>query len=64
MGEPGIDAFEKLVALLNYPMFVVTTQANGTTAGCVVGFACQERPASVIACAREFSLQSRLSARR
>ncbi len=41
MGEPGIDAFEKLVALLNYPMFVVTTQANGTTAGCLVGFACQ-----------------------
>jgi hypothetical protein len=34
-------------------MFVVTTQANGTTAGCLVGFACQERPASVIACARE-----------
>jgi flavin reductase (DIM6/NTAB) family NADH-FMN oxidoreductase RutF len=41
VGEPGIDAFEKLVALLNYPMFVVTTQANGTTAGCLVGFACQ-----------------------
>ena len=29
------------MALLNYPMFVVTTQANGSTAGCLVGFACQ-----------------------
>ncbi|CAM3142511.1 flavin reductase [Mycobacterium tuberculosis variant microti OV254] len=41
MSEPGVNAFEKLVALLNYPMFVVTTQANGITAGCLVGFACQ-----------------------
>ncbi|HET9893307.1 MAG TPA: flavin reductase, partial [Mycobacterium sp.] len=24
MADPGTDAFEKLVALLNYPMFVVT----------------------------------------
>jgi flavin reductase (DIM6/NTAB) family NADH-FMN oxidoreductase RutF len=45
--EPGVNAFEKLVALLNYPMFVVTTQANGSTAGCLVGFASQAsiRPA-------------------
>lgn len=41
MSEPGVSAFEKLVALLNYPMFVVTTQANGVRAGCLVGFACQ-----------------------
>jgi flavin reductase (DIM6/NTAB) family NADH-FMN oxidoreductase RutF len=41
MSEPGIEAFEKLVALLNYPMFVVTTQAKGTAAGCLVGFASQ-----------------------
>ena len=41
MGEPGVSAFEKLVALLNYPMFVVTTQSNGSAAGCLVGFACQ-----------------------
>lgn len=39
--EPGADAFEKLVALLNYPMFVVTTQAGGVAAGCLVGFASQ-----------------------
>jgi flavin reductase (DIM6/NTAB) family NADH-FMN oxidoreductase RutF len=41
MADPGTDAFEKLVALLNYPMFVVTTQADDTPAGCLVGFASQ-----------------------
>lgn len=41
MAEPGTEAFEKLVALLNYPMFVVTTQADGVVAGCLVGFASQ-----------------------
>jgi flavin reductase (DIM6/NTAB) family NADH-FMN oxidoreductase RutF len=39
--EPGTEAFEKLVALLNYPMFVVTTHARGVNAGCLVGFASQ-----------------------
>ena len=41
MAEPGTEAFEKLVALLNYPMFVVTTGVGGTAAGCLVGFASQ-----------------------
>jgi flavin reductase (DIM6/NTAB) family NADH-FMN oxidoreductase RutF len=41
MADPGTDAFEQLVALLNYPMFVVTTQADATPAGCLVGFASQ-----------------------
>src|SRR5947209_20074702 len=41
VAEPGTEAFEKLVALLNYPMFVVTTQAHGIAAGCLVGFASQ-----------------------
>src|SRR5262249_37435180 len=41
---PGVEAFEKLVALLNYPMFVVTTEAGGVTAGCLVGFASQHPP--------------------
>jgi flavin reductase (DIM6/NTAB) family NADH-FMN oxidoreductase RutF len=41
VAEPGIEAFEHLVALLNYPMFVVTTQADGVAAGCLVGFASQ-----------------------
>ncbi len=41
MTEPGAEAFEQLVARLNYPMFVVTTDAAGVTAGCLVGFASQ-----------------------
>ncbi len=41
MAEPGVAAFEKLVALLNYPMFVITTESDGLVAGCLVGFASQ-----------------------
>jgi flavin reductase (DIM6/NTAB) family NADH-FMN oxidoreductase RutF len=37
----GSDAFEQLVGHLDYPMFVVTTQAHGNRAGCLVGFATQ-----------------------
>ena len=39
--QDGGAAFEALVGLLNYPMFVVTTQADGERAGCLVGFATQ-----------------------
>jgi flavin reductase (DIM6/NTAB) family NADH-FMN oxidoreductase RutF len=35
------EAFEKLVALLDYPMFVVTTRTDDEQAGCLVGFASQ-----------------------
>ena len=41
MVEPEVEPFEQLVALLNYPMFVVTTRAEGVRAGCLVGFASQ-----------------------
>ena len=41
MTDAATEAFEKLVALLDYPMFVVTTHANGVPAGCLVGFASQ-----------------------
>ena len=41
VSKPGVEAFEKLVAQLNYPMFVVTTAADGVSAGCLVGFASQ-----------------------
>ena len=41
VAESDTDAFEKLVGLLNYPMFVVTTAVHGTNAGCLVGFASQ-----------------------
>ena len=41
-GGGGLDdAFEKLVDLLDYPMFVVTAHAEGVAAGCLVGFASQ-----------------------
>jgi flavin reductase (DIM6/NTAB) family NADH-FMN oxidoreductase RutF len=33
--------FEKLVALLDYPMFVVTTRSGDELAGCLVGFTSQ-----------------------
>lgn len=33
--------FERLVGQLDYPMFVVTTVADGERAGCLVGFATQ-----------------------
>lgn len=42
--ETGTGAFERLVATLDYPMFVVCTRAHGTDdppAGCLVGFASQ-----------------------
>ena len=35
------NTFEELVAGLDYPMFVVTTVADGERAGCLVGFATQ-----------------------
>jgi flavin reductase (DIM6/NTAB) family NADH-FMN oxidoreductase RutF len=37
----GADAFEQLVALLDYPIYVVTTRADGESAGCLVGFSSQ-----------------------
>lgn len=36
-----MEAFEKLVSLLDYPMYVVTTSAYGRSAGCLVGFTSQ-----------------------
>jgi flavin reductase (DIM6/NTAB) family NADH-FMN oxidoreductase RutF len=35
------EAFEKLVSLLDYPMFVVTTRVDDQSAGCLVGFTSQ-----------------------
>ena len=42
--ESGTGAFERLVATLDYPMFIVCTRHDGGTgppAGCLVGFASQ-----------------------
>ncbi|MDT5211237.1 MAG: hypothetical protein QOF67_3652 [Mycobacterium sp.] len=37
----GPDAFDRLVSLLDYPMFIVTTRADDHSAGCLVGFTSQ-----------------------
>lgn len=37
----GEEPFETVVKLLDYPMFVVTTAAEGSQGGCLVGFATQ-----------------------
>lgn len=47
VGEIGDDngdseaSFETVAELLDYPMLVVTTAANGLRAGCLVGFTTQ-----------------------
>lgn len=40
-GTDGAGAFEQLVGLLDYPMFVVTTRVGARRSGCLVGFASQ-----------------------
>jgi len=40
-GGVGDESFDRLVGMLDYTMFVVTTQADGHPAGCLVGFATQ-----------------------
>ncbi len=35
------EPFEKLVSLLDYPMYVVTTRVDEESAGCLVGFTSQ-----------------------
>ncbi len=37
----GTEAFERLVSLLDYPMYVVTTRSGDRNAGCLVGFTSQ-----------------------
>lgn len=36
-----MDAFDRIVGLLDYPMFVVTTRFGDERAGCLVGFSSQ-----------------------
>ena len=40
-GSSWRSAFETIVATLDYPMFIVTTAAEGRRAGCLVGFGTQ-----------------------
>jgi flavin reductase (DIM6/NTAB) family NADH-FMN oxidoreductase RutF len=37
----GDDAFDRLLGMLDYTMFVVTTRADDELSGCLVGFATQ-----------------------
>jgi flavin reductase (DIM6/NTAB) family NADH-FMN oxidoreductase RutF len=39
--DSGAEAFQNLAALLDYPMFVVTTTAGDHPSGCLVGFTSQ-----------------------
>ena len=41
MADGTAGAFEQMVSLLDYPMYVVTTRADGQSAGCLVGFTSQ-----------------------
>jgi flavin reductase (DIM6/NTAB) family NADH-FMN oxidoreductase RutF len=47
-----VSAFAELVADLDYPMMIVTAQARGERAGCLVGFATQTsiRPGRFLVC--------------
>ena len=47
-----MSAFEKLVAGLDYPLFVVTAAADGERSGCLIGFAtqCSIHPPRFLAC--------------
>ena len=47
-----VDAFTKLVAELDYSMFIVTAAADGERAGCLIGFASQVaiHPPRFLAC--------------
>jgi len=39
--QAGDEAFQRMMTLLNYPMFVVTTRVGEERAGCLVGFSSQ-----------------------
>ena len=47
--------FERLVATLDYPLYVVTTAVDGEPAGCLVGFGtqCSIHPPRFLACISE-----------
>ena len=46
------DTFEKLVASIDYPVYVVTTAADGERSGCLIGFTtqCSIKPPRFLAC--------------
>jgi flavin reductase (DIM6/NTAB) family NADH-FMN oxidoreductase RutF len=46
------SAFERLVATLDYPLYIVTTALQGEPTGCLIGFAtqCSIHPPRFLAC--------------
>lgn len=59
------ETFTRIAADLDYPMFIVTTAADGQTAGCLVGFAtqCSIDPARFLVCVSERNHTYRVAAR-
>ncbi|MGN6258420.1 MAG: flavin reductase family protein [Solirubrobacterales bacterium] len=55
MERSTVKAFDDLVGGLDYPMFIVTTRADGEMAGCLVGFAtqCSIDPPRFLVCLSE-----------
>lgn len=51
-GPSAAESFERLVADLDYPMFIATTRVGEEAAGCLVGFAtqCSIDPARFLIC--------------
>ncbi|HEY1524122.1 MAG TPA: flavin reductase family protein [Solirubrobacteraceae bacterium] len=58
------DEFNRLVALLDYPMFIVTTAAGDVRSGCLVGFATQAsiHPPRFLVCLSVKNLTYRVAA--
>ena len=51
-GKPALSAFARLVATLDYPLYVVTTAVGNERSGCLIGFAtqCSIHPPRFLAC--------------
>ena len=52
MGNRASSTFARLVATLDYPLYVVTTAAHGERSGCLIGFGtqCIIHPPRFLAC--------------
>jgi flavin reductase (DIM6/NTAB) family NADH-FMN oxidoreductase RutF len=59
------NAFETIVARLDYPMFVLTVAADGERSGCLVGFAgqCSIDPARFFVCVSKKNHSAAIAAR-
>ncbi len=63
--EDATDSFQALVAAIDYPMYVVTTAAEGQRAGCLVGFAsqCSIDPLRLLVCLSKRNHTARVAGR-